>query len=45
MCNGQTHHVKDLESKWAGESANKFDVYLQVTIKWPIKSDISDKIK
>jgi len=44
MWKGQTHQVKVLESKSGSKTANTFDFYLQVTVKWQSTSYSSDKI-
>jgi len=44
MCKGRTHHLKVLEFKSGTKTADRFDFYLQVTVKWQSKSYISDEI-
>ena len=41
---GQTHHVKVLESKSGCKTAKKFNFCLQVSVKWERNSEISDEI-
>ena len=44
MCKGWTHHVNILESKSHCKRAKMFCCILQVTVKWPSKSNISDEM-
>jgi len=44
MCKGRTHHVHILESKSHFKTAKTDGFFLQVTVKWQSKSNISDEI-
>jgi len=44
MCKGRTHHVHVLKSKSGCKTAITFRFILQVTLKWQIKSHISDEM-
>jgi len=44
MCKGWTHDVKVLESKLHCKTANTFGFFLQVTVKWQSKRNVSDEM-
>jgi len=44
MCKGWMHHVKVLESKLGCRMAIMFGFFLQVTVMWQSKSNISDEM-
>jgi len=44
MCKGRTHHVKVLESKSHFRIAETYNIFLQVTVMWQSKSNISDEM-
>jgi len=44
MCKGRTHHVKVLDSNSHCKTAKTCSFFLQVTVKWQCKSNISDEM-